>query len=99
MFWLSLGAIVLLLTLLLYSATFKNFVNAATDWAKIIMNAYPVLGPAVFFLFAAIRSPPIPPESPAIKASRMQDRWRPPALAETRSNCKRSSRPRGCNHR
>jgi uncharacterized membrane protein YdjX (TVP38/TMEM64 family) len=53
-FWIALGAIVLLLTLLLYSATFKNFVNATTDWAKIIMNAYPVLGAAVFFLFAAI---------------------------------------------
>ncbi|HKZ00685.1 MAG TPA: VTT domain-containing protein [Pyrinomonadaceae bacterium] len=45
---------VLLLTLLLYSATFKNFVNDATDWAQAIMNAYPVLGAAVFFLFAAI---------------------------------------------
>jgi uncharacterized membrane protein YdjX (TVP38/TMEM64 family) len=53
-FLIALGAIILLLTLLLYSATFKNFVNAATDWGKIIMNDYPVLGAAVFFLFAAI---------------------------------------------
>src|SRR5439155_10618565 len=38
------------------------------------------------------------PEWTTIKVSRMQDRWQPPALAETRSNCKRSPRPRGCNH-
>src|SRR5688572_15879031 len=53
-FWIALGAIVLLLTLLLYSATFTNFVDKATDWAKVIMNAHPVMGAAVFFLFAAI---------------------------------------------
>jgi uncharacterized membrane protein YdjX (TVP38/TMEM64 family) len=53
-FWIALGAIALFLTFLLYSATFKNFVNAATDWAQAIMNAYPILGAAVFFLFAAI---------------------------------------------
>jgi uncharacterized membrane protein YdjX (TVP38/TMEM64 family) len=53
-FWISLGAIALLLTLLLYSATFKNFVDKATDWAQAIMNAYPVIGAVVFFLFAAI---------------------------------------------
>ncbi len=47
---------VLLLTLLLYSATFKNFVDKATDWAQVIMNAHPVLGAVVFFLFAAISS-------------------------------------------
>jgi uncharacterized membrane protein YdjX (TVP38/TMEM64 family) len=53
-FWIALGAIVLLLTLLLYSATFRNFVDEATDWAKAIMNAHPVMGAAVFFLFAGI---------------------------------------------
>jgi uncharacterized membrane protein YdjX (TVP38/TMEM64 family) len=53
-FWISLGAIVLLLTLLLYSATFKDFVDKATDWAQVVMNAHPVMGALVFFLFAAI---------------------------------------------
>src|SRR5688572_10804588 len=53
-FWIALGAIVLLLTLLLYSATFTNFVDKATDWAEVVMNAHPVIGAAVFFLFAAI---------------------------------------------
>jgi uncharacterized membrane protein YdjX (TVP38/TMEM64 family) len=53
-FWIALGAIVLLLTLLLYSATFRNLVDMATDWAKVMMNAHPVLGAAVFFLFAGI---------------------------------------------
>jgi uncharacterized membrane protein YdjX (TVP38/TMEM64 family) len=53
-FWIALGAIVLLLTLLLYSATFRNFVDKATDWAKVIMNAHPVMGAAVFFLFAGV---------------------------------------------
>jgi uncharacterized membrane protein YdjX (TVP38/TMEM64 family) len=53
-FWIALGAIVLLLTFLLYSSTFRNFVDKATDWAKVIMNAHPVMGAAVFFLFAAI---------------------------------------------
>jgi uncharacterized membrane protein YdjX (TVP38/TMEM64 family) len=52
-FWIALGAIVLLLTLLLYSATFRNFVDKATDWARVIMNAHPVMGAAVFFFFAA----------------------------------------------
>jgi uncharacterized membrane protein YdjX (TVP38/TMEM64 family) len=53
-FWITLAAIILLLTFLLYSPTFKNFVRAATDWAMIFMNAHPVMGAAVFFLFAAI---------------------------------------------
>ena len=52
-FWIVLGAIVLLSTLLLYSATFKNFIDEATEWAKVFMNAHPISGAAVFFLFAA----------------------------------------------
>jgi uncharacterized membrane protein YdjX (TVP38/TMEM64 family) len=52
-FWIALGAIVLLLTFLLYSATFRNFVDKATEWAKAIMDAHPVMGAIVFFLFAA----------------------------------------------
>ncbi|HWN07842.1 MAG TPA: VTT domain-containing protein [Pyrinomonadaceae bacterium] len=53
-FWIFLGAIVLLVTLLLYSAAFKNFIDKATEWAQIVMNAHPVMGALVFFLFAAI---------------------------------------------
>lgn len=53
-FWIALGAIVLLLAFLLYSATFRNFIDKATDWAKVIMSAHPVMGAVVFFLFAAI---------------------------------------------
>jgi hypothetical protein len=52
-FWIALPAIVLLLTFLLYSPLFKNFVDKANDWARVIMNAHPVIGAAVFFLFAA----------------------------------------------
>ena len=53
-FWLALGAATLLLALLFYSATFRNFVDQATGWAKEIMNAHPVTGAAVFFLFSAV---------------------------------------------
>jgi uncharacterized membrane protein YdjX (TVP38/TMEM64 family) len=53
-FWITLAIIVLLLTLLLYSATFRSFIDKTTDWAKVIMNAHPVMGGAVFFLFAGI---------------------------------------------
>ena len=52
-FWIAVGAIILLLIFLLHSATFRNLVDKTTDWAKVIMNAYPVMGAAVFFLFAA----------------------------------------------
>lgn len=53
-FWLALGAATLLLASLFYSATFRNFVDQATGWAKDIMNAHPVMGVTVFFLFSAI---------------------------------------------
>ncbi len=53
-FWIGLGAIILLLTFLLYSPTFRNFVDKATDWAEVLMRAHPVMGTAVFFLFAAV---------------------------------------------
>jgi uncharacterized membrane protein YdjX (TVP38/TMEM64 family) len=53
-FWLFLCSAALLLALLLYSATFKNLVDKATEWAQVVMNAHPVMGAAVFFLFAAI---------------------------------------------
>jgi uncharacterized membrane protein YdjX (TVP38/TMEM64 family) len=47
-------AFVLLFALLLQSATFKTFFNQATEWSKVVMNAHPVAGAAVFVLFAAI---------------------------------------------
>jgi uncharacterized membrane protein YdjX (TVP38/TMEM64 family) len=52
--WITLAAIILLVTFLLYSPTFKNFVNAATDWVRVMMNDHPLFGAVVFFLFAAI---------------------------------------------
>ena len=53
-FWIALGAIVLLLTFLFYSPTFRDFVDKTTDWAQVLMNEHPVMGAAVFFVFAAI---------------------------------------------
>jgi uncharacterized membrane protein YdjX (TVP38/TMEM64 family) len=53
-FWLALGAATLLLTSLFYSETFRNIVDQVTGWAKEIMNAHPVAGAAVFFLFSAV---------------------------------------------
>jgi uncharacterized membrane protein YdjX (TVP38/TMEM64 family) len=53
-FWLALGAATLLLISLFYSATFRNFIDQATGWAKEIMSAHPVMGTAVFFLFSAV---------------------------------------------
>jgi uncharacterized membrane protein YdjX (TVP38/TMEM64 family) len=52
-FWIALGAIILLLTFLLYSPTFRNFVDEATIWAEVRMRAHPLTGAAVFFFFAA----------------------------------------------
>lgn len=53
-FWLALGAAMLLFVFLSYSATFRNVMDAASVWAKDIMNAHPVTGAAVFFLFSAV---------------------------------------------
>lgn len=53
-YWIVLITTVLTLTLLLYSSTFKNLVDQATNWSKVVMNAHPVTGAAVFFLFAAL---------------------------------------------
>ena len=52
-FWLPLGAVVLLLAFLLYSTTFRNLIEAANGWAEAVMNAPPVTGALVFFLFSA----------------------------------------------
>lgn len=40
--------------LLVFSPTFKDFVEQTTGWAKDIMNAHPVAGAVVFFLFSAL---------------------------------------------
>src|SRR5918994_1314876 len=52
--WIVLVMGVLLLTLLLYSSTFKSFVDQLTSWSRVVMNDHPVTGAAVFFLFAAV---------------------------------------------
>lgn len=53
-FWLLAGAAVVGLVLLLQSATFKASLDAAIAWAESIMNAHPVWGAVVFFLFSAL---------------------------------------------
>jgi uncharacterized membrane protein YdjX (TVP38/TMEM64 family) len=53
-FWLLIGATALLLALLLYSTTFKALLDQATGWATKLMNARPVAGALVFFLFSAL---------------------------------------------
>lgn len=52
-FWLLIGAAALTLAFLLYSATFKTFLDEANAWATDIMNARPIMGAIVFFLFSA----------------------------------------------
>lgn len=53
-FWLLIGAIALLLAFLLYSATFKTLLDQATTWATNVMNARPIVGAVVFFLFSGL---------------------------------------------
>jgi uncharacterized membrane protein YdjX (TVP38/TMEM64 family) len=53
-FWLALGAAVLLLAFLSYSATFKDFMEAVTGWAERIINDHPVTGALVFLLFSSV---------------------------------------------
>lgn len=53
-FWLALGAAVLLLAFLSYSATFRNFIEAVTGWAERIINDNPVTGALVFLLFSSV---------------------------------------------
>lgn len=52
-FWLMIGATILLLTLFTYSAGFKKIVDEVTGWGERIMQAHPVEGAVVFFLFSA----------------------------------------------
>jgi uncharacterized membrane protein YdjX (TVP38/TMEM64 family) len=51
---LALGAAVVVATLLAHSAAFKDFIDAANQWAQGVMHSYPVAGAAVFFLFSAL---------------------------------------------
>jgi uncharacterized membrane protein YdjX (TVP38/TMEM64 family) len=51
-FWLTLAAAILLLAFLSYSATFRNFIEAANGWAEDIMNDHPVTGAVIFLLFS-----------------------------------------------
>lgn len=53
-FWLLIGGAALTLAFLLYSATFKTFLDEANAWATDIMNARPFVGAVVFFLFSAL---------------------------------------------
>lgn len=53
-FGLALVAAVLLLVFLSYSATFRNFMEAANEWAKGFMIDHPVTGAAVFLLFSSV---------------------------------------------
>ncbi len=53
-FWLLIAATALLLAFLLYSATFKTLLDQATAWATNVMNARPIVGVVVFFMFSAL---------------------------------------------
>lgn len=53
-FWVFIGVAALLVAFLLYSATFKGFLDSATTWAMNIMNARPIVGAVVFFLFSGL---------------------------------------------
>ncbi len=53
-FWITLGAMGVIVAVLLYSGTFKSALDGATGWAKGVMTARPIAGVAVFFLFSAI---------------------------------------------
>jgi len=53
--WLALGAALLLFTVLFsQSAMFKNGVDAAIGWAKDLMDAHPVTGAFIFFVYSAL---------------------------------------------
>ena len=53
-FWLVIAVVALALAFLLYSATFKSLLDQATGWATNVMNARPVEGAVIFFLFSAV---------------------------------------------
>lgn len=51
--WVAGGVAVLAVGLLVFSPQDKDWVNLATAWATEVMNAHPLLGAVVFFLFSA----------------------------------------------
>ena len=53
-FWILIAVAALVLAFLLYSATFKSLLDQATSWATNVMNARPIEGAIVFFLFSAL---------------------------------------------
>jgi uncharacterized membrane protein YdjX (TVP38/TMEM64 family) len=53
-FWVTVGAGILFLALLLHSTTAQGFLDEATGWAEGIIEAHPVKGAAVLFLFSAL---------------------------------------------
>jgi len=53
-FWLALVAAASFVAFLVFSPTFKGWVEGVTDWAEGIMMAHPVAGSVVFFLLSAI---------------------------------------------
>lgn len=53
-FWVAVGVAILVLVLLLHSATFKGIMDDATGWAEGMMQSHPITGAVVFFLFSAL---------------------------------------------
>jgi uncharacterized membrane protein YdjX (TVP38/TMEM64 family) len=53
-FWVTVGAGILVLVLLLHSAAFKGMMDEATGWAESVMKSHPITGAVIFFLFSAL---------------------------------------------
>lgn len=53
-FWLVVASLVFFVTLLSYSQTFNEFLEATTGWSKNVIGSNPVAGALVFFLFSMI---------------------------------------------
>ena len=53
-FWVALVAAVALVAFLLFSPTFKEWIEGVAAWAEGIMRAHPVAGGVVFFVLSAI---------------------------------------------
>ncbi len=53
-FWLALLAAAALAAFLIFSPTFKGWLEGVAEWAEGIMRAHPVAGSVVFFLLSAI---------------------------------------------
>jgi uncharacterized membrane protein YdjX (TVP38/TMEM64 family) len=53
-FWVVLAAIAVAIGFILFSPTFKGWVEKVAEWAEGIMRAHPVGGAAVFFVLTAV---------------------------------------------